>query len=138
MSPKTLRKYVPLCLDLTYFLWVDVLIGLVYTPPGNLGLPINQSVQYPQYSHSILLGDLNTNLLVNSARVLDLRQKLESVSNNYFKGANKFYRCISNPPSKEILHIEFGRDEKLPRTEQDIRNYDGKSTIWCVSPRGCI
>jgi hypothetical protein len=33
---------------------------------------------------------------------------------------------------KEILHIEFERDKKLPRTKQDIKNYDGKSTIWCV------
>jgi hypothetical protein len=30
---------------------------------------------------------------------------------------------------KEILHIEFGRDESLLRTEQDIRYYNGKSTI---------
>jgi hypothetical protein len=35
---------------------------------------------YPRYSQSIILGDLNTNLLVNSTRALDLRQKLESVS----------------------------------------------------------
>jgi hypothetical protein len=37
---------------------------------------------------------------------------------------------------EKILHIEFGTDERLPRTEQDIRNYDGKITTWC--PRGCI
>jgi hypothetical protein len=28
--------------------------------------------------------------------------------------------------------------DRQPRTEQDIRIYDGKSTIWCVSPRGCM
>jgi hypothetical protein len=48
-----------------------------------LGLPVCQSILedlYPRYSHSILLDDLITNLLVNSTRALDLRQKLESVS----------------------------------------------------------
>jgi hypothetical protein len=61
----------------------NVLIGFVYNPPGILGLPIYQPIledPYPQYSHSIFLGDLNTISLANFARALDLRQRLENVS----------------------------------------------------------
>jgi hypothetical protein len=39
---------------------------------------------------------------------------------------------------KEILLTEFGRDDRQSQTEQNIRNQDGKSTIWCVSSKSSI
>jgi hypothetical protein len=39
---------------------------------------------------------------------------------------------------KEILLTEFGRDDRQSQTEQNIRNQDGKSTIWCVNSKSSI
>jgi hypothetical protein len=61
----------------------DVLVGLVYNPPRIDGLsiyfPILEEL-YTKYEHSIFLGDLNINLLMNTEKSLQLRQKMESVS----------------------------------------------------------
>jgi hypothetical protein len=54
----------------------DILIGLVYNPPGVPGLPVYHPILedlFPRYSHG------NTNLLVNSVHALELNQVFESV-----------------------------------------------------------
>jgi Reverse transcriptase (RNA-dependent DNA polymerase) len=61
----------------------SVLIGLIYNPPRVPGLPIFGPILehlYPKYTHSLLLGDLNVDLLIDSARSSALKNMLETVS----------------------------------------------------------
>jgi hypothetical protein len=57
----------------------NVLIGLIYNPSRVPGNPIFGHL-CPRYTHSLLLDDLNVDLLVDSARFVALRDMLEDVS----------------------------------------------------------
>jgi hypothetical protein len=60
----------------------DVLIILMYNLPGLAGLQIYQPILedlYSRYTHYLLLEDLNTSLIANTARTMDLKLQLESV-----------------------------------------------------------
>jgi hypothetical protein len=117
----------------------DILIGLVYNPPGVPGLPVYQPILenlFPRYSHG------NTNLLVNSVRVLELKHVFESVSlsiiskepTNFSSASPTLINicAISEPNSidmfSQILLPEMNTDHDLIYDAYKIRDITNAST----------
>jgi hypothetical protein len=54
-------------------------VGLVYNSPRIDGFSVNFPILeelYTKYEHSIFFGDFNTNMLINTKKSLQLRQKM--------------------------------------------------------------
>jgi hypothetical protein len=95
----------------------DILIELVYNPPGVPGLPVYQPILedlFPRYSHG------NTNLLVNSVHALELKLVLESVSfsiiskepTNFSSASPTLINiCVTSEPDSSVMVSQISLPE---------------------------
>jgi hypothetical protein len=106
----------------------SVLIGLIYNPPRVSGCHIFGPILellYPRYTHSFFLGDLNVDLLVDSARSVALKNMLENVSLSMISGEATHFSAqvptlIDVCATCEPESIEFFTQIELPRDEHRV------------------
>jgi hypothetical protein len=109
----------------------SVLIDLIYNPPrvssSNIFGPVLELL-YPRYTHSLFVGDLNVDLLVDSAsRSVALENMLENVSLSIISReathfSAKVPTLIDDCATCEPESIEFFTQIELPEinTEHDL------------------